>query len=134
VRGLAALAAALAPAALAGDIGEGNWEMSVTTHLPGARPATVTQTRCLRAADGRNPAQLFGSPGPGCEFRNQRDDGRVYRFEILCRDQNASVSGTGEIAYGADRLNGELALRTAMQGQALDLRTKIDARRVGPCP
>ena len=127
------LLALAAPAALGADLSPGNWELQVTTTVPGAPPAALTQNQCLRAEDGKNLGRLFGAPGSGCEFLNQRDDGKVYRFDILCKDQTATVSGSGEMRYGTEDMEGELVLRTVLATQTSELRSRIRARRVGPC-
>jgi hypothetical protein len=127
---------ALLPAAFpvhAADLNPGNWEVQVTTQVPGSTPATLTQNQCLRAEDAKNPGMLFGTPDKGCEFLNQRDDGKVYRFDILCKDPTATVTGSGEMRYGTDTMEGELVIRTVVSTQTMDLRSRIRAQRVGPC-
>lgn len=124
------LAASLAVSA---EINPGEWEIKVTTALPGTPPAEQALTRCLTAEDSRNPGRLFGAPGPGCEFLNQRDDGKAYRFDILCRDQNLTVSGSGDMSYAPERIEGSLTVRTVVGAQTLDVRSRIQARRLGPC-
>jgi len=121
------------PLAAAAEINPGEWEVKVTTAVPGTPPAEQSLTRCLSAEDSRNPGRLFGAPGPGCEFLNQRDDGRAYRFDILCRDQNVTVSGSGDMAYAPARIEGSLTVRTVVGAQTLDVRSRIQARRLGPC-
>jgi len=120
-----------APAAA--EFNPGEWEIKVTTVLPGTPPAEQALTRCLTAEDGRNPGRLFGAPGPGCEFLNQRDDGKTYRFDILCRDQNLTVSGSGDMTYAPERIEGSLTVRTVVGAQTLDVRSRIAARRLGAC-
>lgn len=121
------------PLSAAAEIVPGDWEIKVTTVLPGTPQVEQAQTRCLGAEDSRNPGRLFGAPGPGCEFLNQRDDGRTYRFDILCRDQNVTVSGSGDMAYAPERIEGSLTVRTVVGAQTLDVRSRIQARRLGPC-
>lgn len=132
MRRLAAFLLAFPLAASAG-IEPGDWEIKVTTVLPGTPSVEQGQTRCLTGEDSRNPGRLFGAPGPGCEFLNQRDDGRAYRFDILCRDQNVTVSGSGDMTYAPERIEGSLTVRTVVGAQTLDVRSRIQARRLGPC-
>ncbi len=130
---LVLLAAAAAPGHA--DIGEGRWEMKITTELPGLPVGIgpVEQTQCLTAAEARDPARLFGGSGAGCAFTNRRDDGATYRFELSCASGMAQVSGSGEIRYTSDTLQGELLMRLGAEGQALEMRSHIQARRLGPC-
>ena len=129
---LAILLAAALP--LHADIGEGKWEMEITTSMPGtpAGAATAKQAQCLRGEDARDPAKLFGSPGAGCEFTDRRDDGSTYRFRISCSGA-ASLSGSGEMRYSRDALEGEIVLRLNDGTKNIETRTAIRARRTGPC-
>jgi len=129
---LALLLLALPPV-VAAQITAGQWEIKVSSSLPDAPTATQALTRCLSAEDSQDPGRLFGAPGPGCEFLNPNDDGKTYRFDIVCRDPNLSLSGSGEIAYAPDRLAGSLTVRTVSGAQTLDVRSRIEARRLGPC-
>lgn len=137
--GLAMLCALMAAASPArADIGAGNWEMEITTSISGlpggGTQATgpVKQTQCLRAEDARDPARLFGNPAGGCDFTNRRDDGSTFRFDISCSGQ-APLSGNGEVRYARDTLEGEVAVRVGAGSQAIETRSRIRARRVGPC-
>lgn len=122
-----------APPAAAAGIEPGEWEVKVATTMPGTPSVEQAQTRCLTGEDSRNPGRLFGAPGPGCEFLNQRDDGGTYRFDILCRDQNVTISGSGDMTYAPERIEGGLTVRTVVGTQTLDVRSRIQARRLGPC-
>ena len=129
---LAALAFIVFPARA--DIGEGSWEMETSTSIPGTAVGTTTskQTQCLSAEDARDPSKLFGSPGAGCQFSNRRDDGSSYRFEISCSGA-AAMNGSGEMRYSRDALEGEIVVRVASGGQTMETRSRIKARRLGPC-
>jgi hypothetical protein len=121
-------------APLHADIGEGNWEMDVTVTMPGLPPGgqSVKQNHCLRAEDGRDPAKLFGDPGAGCQFTDRSDTGSMYRFKIVCSGAT-KVDGTGEVNYSRDTMNGQIVLNMTNQGQSVQTRTSIKARRTGPC-
>ena len=126
---LALLAAAPARA----DIGEGNWEMEIATEMPGI-PAgePVRQQQCLRGEDGRDPQKLFGDPGGGCQFVDRSDTGSSYRFRIVCGGQT-QVEGSGEMRYSHDAMDGQIVLNMSREGQKMQTRTTIKARRTGPC-
>ena len=81
---------------------------------------------------GRDPAKLFGSPGAGCEFIDRKDDGATYRFRIACSG-DTTVTGTGEMRYSRDAIDGQIVLNMAREGQKVETRTAIRARRTGPC-
>jgi hypothetical protein len=125
--------ASIAAPALA-DIGEGNWDMEVTMQMPGA-PAggqPMRQNQCLRAEEAKDPSKLFGSPGAGCQFIDRQDNGSTYRFNIVCSGPT-QVTGTGEMNYSRDNLDGQIVLNMAQGDQKIQTRTTIKARRTGPC-
>ena len=129
-----ASALSLSVAPLRADIGEGNWEMDVTMQMPGMPPGgqSMKQSHCLRAEDGRDPAKLFGDPGAGCQFTDRTDTGAMYRFRITCSGAT-QVDGTGEVRYSRDAMDGQIVLNMTNQGQSVQTRTAIKARRTGPC-
>jgi hypothetical protein len=114
------------------DIGEGSWEVEITTLMPGAPAGSFKQVQCMSAADAKDPANLIGGTGPGCAFSNRRDDGSTFRFDVSCTS-GAPLSGGGELRYTSDTLNGEIAVRVKQGEQAMEVRSLIKARRLGPC-
>jgi hypothetical protein len=114
------------------DIGEGSWELEVTTLTPGAPAHNLKQVQCMSADDAKDPTNLIGSPGVGCAFISRRDDGSRFRFEISC-GAGAPLSGAGEIQYTRDTLDGEIVVRVKQGEQTMEVRSVLKARRLGPC-
>ena len=114
------------------DIGEGNWELEVTTMMPGAPSAPVKQTQCMSADDAKDPANLIGGPGPGCAFSNRRDDGSTFSFDIACA-AGAPLSGSGTLRYAHDSLDGQIVVHMKQGDQTVEVRSLLKARRLGPC-
>jgi hypothetical protein len=128
------LVLALLAAPARADIGEGNWEMEITTAMPGMPPggAPMRQQQCLRGEDGRDPQKLFGDPGAGCQFTDRTDTGSSYRFRIVCSGPT-QVDGSGEMRYSHDAMDGQIVLNMSRDGQKVQTTTTIKARRTGPC-
>ena len=127
---LVVLALAFFPARA--EIGEGNWELEITTLMPGAPADSIKQLQCLTAADVKDPAGLIGSPGAGCAFGKRSDDGSTFRFEVSC-NSGAPLSGNGALRYTRDTLDGEIVVRLKQGEQSLEVRSVLKARRLGPC-
>ena len=115
------------------DVGAGQWDMEVTTTMPGMGPTTAKQSQCITAEEAKEPGKLFGNPGGGCDFRNKRDDGSVYRFEIVCTGATP-VTGSGEMRYSQDTMDGEIVLKMSGGPQPLETRSRIKAKRNGALP
>ncbi len=114
------------------DLGEGNWELEIVTVMPGAPAAPVKQVQCLSATDAKDPANLIGSPGAGCAFNNRRDDGSTFSFDLAC-SAGAPISGSGTLRYAHESLDGEIVVRMKQGEQAIEVRSILKARRLGPC-
>lgn len=114
------------------DLGEGQWEMEVTSTMQGMPPAVAKQTRCLSSAEARDASNLFGTPSQGCEFKNRNDNGSRYSFDIVCGGA-VKAEGSGEMRYSRDSLDGEIVLRVNPGGQTMETRSRIKARRLGAC-
>jgi hypothetical protein len=129
MRNLLLVLAIVMPAARA-DLEPGNWEIAATTEVQGmTAPTSFKQTRCITAAEARDPGGLFGpSPGAKCEFTNRHDTGSVFSFEISCSGQ-PPFRGSGSVRYARDSLEGELELRT----DDFVTRSRIAGRRLGGC-
>jgi hypothetical protein len=114
------------------DLGEGSWELEITTMMPGAPAAPVKQVQCLSAADAKDPANLIGSPGAGCAFGNRRDDGATFSFDVTC-NAGAPLSGSGTLRYARESLDGEIVVRMKQGEQQMEVRSILKAKRLGPC-
>ena len=110
----------------------GNWELSLVTMLTGqAKPAAVTQTRCLSEAEARNPGSVLGgSQGGSCNFTNRNDNGRTYTFDVACTGV-LPMKGKGTVNYTAQTMDADLDL-VAEKGD-FGMRTFVKGRRLGPC-
>ena len=125
---LACLAAAPL-AALA--VEPGNWELDVSTTLPGQpQPVARRLQQCLTEADARDPSRLLGAGTGLCQFSNRNDSGGTFRFEVAC-GAPLPMKGSGVVRYTAQTLDGELDL-SADDG-AMRLRSSVAGRRLGPC-
>ncbi|HLX79769.1 MAG TPA: DUF3617 family protein [Burkholderiales bacterium] len=133
MRSILLLALALAFLPVRADIGEGNWDLQITTVIPGVPPNAIRQSQCLSAADAKDPAKLLGNPGQGCAFGNRSDSGSVFHFEITCEREGSALSGSGELRYTRDAIDGDIVMRVKQGEQTLEVRTAVKAKRVGPC-
>jgi hypothetical protein len=114
------------------DIGAGSWELEITTVMPGAPATPVKQVQCISAEDAKDPANLIGGPGPGCSFGNRRDDGSTFRFDVACTS-GAPLSGSGELHYARESLNGEIVVHMKQGDKQIEVRSILKAKRLGPC-
>jgi len=134
MRRLAILLLAAFPLAPGADIQAGNWELSVTSQMPGMpQPiGPITQTKCISEADARDPSRLVSPSSGGCEFSNKRDDGATMSFDITCSGQ-VPMRGSGTVRYGAQTFDADLNLSAEMQGQKIVTSSKVTGRRLGGC-
>jgi hypothetical protein len=126
---LACLAAAPL-AALA--VEPGNWELDVSTTLPGQpQPLVRRVQQCLTEADARDPSRVLGGAGTGlCQFSNRNQSGGTFTFDVAC-NLPLPLKGTGVVRYTGQSMDGELDL--SGDDGAFRLRSSVAGRRLGPC-
>src|SRR4051812_12531247 len=114
------------------DLQAGNWELSVTTQVPGMpQPiGPITQTRCITEADARDPSRIVSPSSGSCEFSNKRDTGAEMSFDITCTGQ-IPMRGSGVVRYGGQSFDADLNLTADNQGQKIVTSSKVVGRRLG---
>ena len=135
MRNLLLAALLFTSASLAAEVEPGNWELTLTTSLPGAdKPTAVTQARCLTLEDAKDPSRVVGARG-GCEFSNRKDTGSVFSFDVNCSGQ-VPMHGSGAVRYSAQTIDADLDLAAdniSIGGQKFRVRSRVAGRRLGPC-
>jgi hypothetical protein len=122
--------AALLPVTAFADLQAGNWELAVTTMMTGSdKPAAVTQTRCIREEDARDPSRVLGSAQGTCEFTNKNDSGSTFSFDVSCTGA-LPMKGKGTVHYTSTTMDADLDLAA---GQGFGMRTFMKGRRLGSC-
>jgi hypothetical protein len=118
----------------AADLDPGNWELSVTSQMPGMpQPiGPITQTKCISAADARDPSRIVGPSSGSCDFSNKQDDGSQMSFDISCGGQ-IPMHGSGVVRYGGQTFEADLNLTADSQGQKIVTSSKVTGRRLGGC-
>ena len=118
----------------AADLQAGNWELSVTSQMPGMpQPiGPITQTRCLTEADARDPSRIVSPSSGSCEFSNKRDSGSEMTFDITCSGQ-IPMRGSGVVRYGGQSFDADLSLTADYQEQKVVTSSKVTGRRLGGC-
>src|SRR6185436_6537677 len=106
----------LLPAAALAQIQPGNWELAVTTMMTGSdKPAAVTQTRCIREEDARDPSRVLGGQQGTCEVTNKRDSGASYSFDVSCTGA-LPMKGHGTVNYTPTSMDADLDLTAGTGG------------------
>jgi hypothetical protein len=113
----------------------GMWELTVTTTADGGgKPiGPFYRSQCLNKEDIRDPEQLFAESGMSdCRFKGQDQQGGRYEFTIQCSGA-LPMSGSGNVAYGAERFQGEINLVTEIQGMDIATTSVVSGKRAGEC-
>ncbi|MBC7802392.1 MAG: DUF3617 family protein [Candidatus Parcubacteria bacterium] len=115
------------------ELGEGNWDLEIATVIGGKAGPAMKQSRCVKSEDIQNVAKLIGGAGAGCEFTNRQFDGATFRFDLSCAAAPVPMSGSGEVRYSTDVLDGQIQIRVGSATPPMELRSNLKARRTGPC-
>jgi hypothetical protein len=114
----------------------GLWNLTVTTTADGGgKPmGPFYRSQCLNKEDIRDPEQLFAESGMSdCRFKGQNQQGGRYDFTIQCNGA-LPMSGSGNVAYGAEQFQGEINLVTEIQGMDIATTSIVSGKRAGECP
>ncbi len=117
----------------------GLWQIGAQTQAVGLplNLAPMAIEHCLTAEDARDPSRLLGrlsSPGAtGCAYTNSAYAGSSFHFAMECAGIFA-IKATGDVTFTATSLNGAIDSTATINGQAVDMRSTLSARRLGDCP
>ena len=126
----------LAPAE---ELTPGLWEISLELQLPGAAPQTALPTRvsqCLSAADARDPSKILGAmatPGASdCRYVDKTDSGNAFHFSMECAG-TYQLKLRGDLVHSSTSMSGSIVTHAQIGGQAVELPSRVSARRLGDC-
>jgi len=134
MRLLIAAIALLATSALAGDVRDGLYEISVRADI-GGQPLTqapMVVRQCLSQQSMQDLMAQIGGTG-ACKVSDFQQSGNQARWNLSCTGQ-MEVNGTGETQINGDEFTGRMNLSVQMGGdQAVPMVQNFTARRVGEC-
>jgi hypothetical protein len=128
---LAAAALALAsPGARAQQVEPGEWEFVTDVAMPGLpRPQQAGQRTCLTRETARDPLRWSAHPLPSdCRVASMKLGPDAVSWEMDC--PASRMRGAGQARFGRGSLSAETQLGG---GASVDMRTRTQGRRLGPC-
>ena len=113
---------------------DGRWEVMTEIEMPGMpmkMPAMKT-VQCITREQAEDPQRSVpqggGAPN-NCKVSDYKVAGNKVTWSMKCEGPEA-MSGTGEITYGENTLDG--VMKMERQGQAMTM--KYAGKRLGDCP
>ena len=119
--------------ASARGIEPGQWRITTTMSSPMlAGSQTTTSTQCVTREDLKDPRRAIDKRlQSDCRTVSLVQNGNTYTWEVRCKI--ARMSNKGTLRHGRGTMAGESRTTANVFGQKLDMRTKIIAKRLGPC-
>jgi hypothetical protein len=117
----------------------GLWQIGAQTQATGVPLALAPMAieHCLTADDAKDPSKLLGrlsSPGAtGCAYTNSAYSGSNFHFAMECSGI-FGIKATGDVAFTATTLSGAIDSTANINGQAVEMRSTLSAKRLGDCP
>lgn len=129
----ALLLSLLSMAAVAADVLDGLWEISLVMRVEGQDYGPSTRQQCITKADAQDPSKLFAESGGGCEYANKRYFGNQFSFNVRC-NAGIPLTGTGQVEFSAERMSGSMNLMAQMPGgPSVETASEISGKRLGTC-
>ncbi len=130
---IAAILLAAANDVVARGVEPGRWRVTTTMSSPIlSGPQTTISTQCVTREDLKDPRRAINRRlQSDCRAVSLMQNGDTYTWEVRCT--RAGMSNKGTLRHGRGTLAGESLMTANVFGQKLDMRTKIFAKRLGPC-
>lgn len=122
-----------APAQAELDMKEGYWETVVTISVRGGVfpvPA-IKSSKCLTRAD-----PIPNSQGNmRCQMLDQRVVGNDVLWRVQCRDDKATMEGSGKVTYAGERFLGEMNMQVSerVSNRRVDMKYILRGERLRAC-
>jgi len=127
-------AALAAPAAKGPNLHDGQWETTMTIHMPGLPVAIppVTASTCITK---KEVVPQTNQPGQNCKIKNQKITDDIVEWTSTCTDQKGgTMEVTGKITYKGDTFEGEMKMNMSggpTTGGAMSY--TMTGKRTGDC-
>jgi hypothetical protein len=110
------------------DFREGQWEITVEVEMPGMgmKLPPNSYKQCMTK---NTPVPIKYAPGQTCEMKDMKTKGNTMTWNLKCTNQGGTMTGRGEVTYQKESMQGTMS----MEGQGMQMNSKISGRRIGPC-
>ncbi len=114
----------------------GQWEYTTKTRIAGSvsiPERTSTHTRCV-SEDEVDDADAFMEDVEDCEVERREVTADKAGFTLVCPgEQGAGMRMTMDMRLLGDRVEGESVTTLSMSGESMEMRSRVEGRRVGDC-
>lgn len=131
MRVLLALALSAAGAAHAQAMEPGEWEFQIVITAPGMpKPQAMSYRHCVTKEQANDPLRWGGNPSQptDCRITTLKKAPDAVSWKMEC--PGTGMNGVGSARFGRGSMQSETQVGG---GSSVDLRTKTQGRRLGPC-
>ncbi|MDZ4200985.1 MAG: DUF3617 family protein [Gallionella sp.] len=108
------------------------WEITSKMEMEGmpfAMPSTTARV-CIGKGAASDPRQSM--PDKECKVSDIKTSGNKTSWKVRCVRDGEVMNGTGDITSTPDSYNGKLMLSGSAGGQAMNMITRYQGKRIGP--
>lgn len=111
------------------NMNPGKWEIATTTQMAGMPSQTQTNVQCLTDND---MVPTTDNANQQCRIEDILVNGSTVSWKITCEEgQAGGMTGTGEITYSGDTMNGVMNMSIPSYGA--EIKNTLSGRRIGDC-
>lgn len=114
----------------------GQWAYTTTTRIAGSvsiPDRTSTHTRCVTESEV-DDVDAFMEDVEDCEVERREITADKAGFTLDCPEQQgAEMRMTVDMRLLGDRVEGESVTTLSMGGESMEIRSRVEGRRVGDC-
>ncbi len=106
----------------------GKWEITTKTEMAGMPAQSSTHVQCIT---GDDLVPMDRNQGQQCQVTDVKTIGNTVSWKITCKGQGGEMTGTGEITYEGDHMQGSMEM--TIPGYGSQIKNTLSGHRIGPC-
>lgn len=115
------------------DVKAGLWESRIESVIEGlpVSPPPMIHRNCVTEDD---LVPQMESPGQECKVLEHKVSGKTVRWQVQCKQDGMTMTGTGRIVYSGDRYEGDVVM--TMDGGPMGpmkMTQTMTGHRIGDC-
>ncbi len=128
----AALLLAWSGLALAQGMEDGQWEITMTTEMPGM-PFTPPPMKYKTCVTKENMVPQQQQKNQDCKMLENKVSGNTVTWLMECTSKEGSTRSKGKITYADNGMDGSF-LTTVKDGkETMEMKSTMKGKRLGPC-
>jgi len=122
----------ISPVSAGPDLQEGEWEFTSQTDMQGM-PMTVPPMSFHQCMSDEQAIPQQEGKNPDCTMLEQRTSGNTLHWKMRCEYDYGRTDIKGSVSYSGSSMTGITHISSDQGGQNMNMTTRMQGKRIGPC-